>query len=380
MGGPWCAASPTSASTRAGAPLSQADGGRARVRRTTLRAAVKPLSRPIADRRSVRRRRARRAARVRARQSEPDRGVEQASVAAGASRRPTLELPELSGGGKLARRLPRQGRRPQLLGLLVRALPRRVAAARALAQAARARSAARCSASTSTTSPATPSASSREYGLTYPMLRDGDGDIRDELGIVGLPETFVDRPPGPHRRRRARPRRRALHARARRCRCCRSAREARAPLLAALLLAALAPPAVAADCPKTSLGDVEDEVMCPICGTPLGLADRGPAGPARARLHPAPDRRLQVQGADQARAGRPVRRARAGPARRRRQGLRHRRLHRPGAGDRRWPAGGIACRAHALAPRPARGRPHRDPPPAGADAARLDADLERYDL
>jgi cytochrome c biogenesis protein CcmG/thiol:disulfide interchange protein DsbE len=31
----------------------------------------------------------------------------------------------------------------------------------------------------------------KEYGLTYPMLRDGDGDTRDELGIVGLPETFV---------------------------------------------------------------------------------------------------------------------------------------------------------------------------------------------
>jgi cytochrome c biogenesis protein CcmG/thiol:disulfide interchange protein DsbE len=30
-----------------------------------------------------------------------------------------------------------------------------------------------------------------EYGLTYPMLRDGPGDIRDEYGILGLPETFV---------------------------------------------------------------------------------------------------------------------------------------------------------------------------------------------
>ena len=31
----------------------------------------------------------------------------------------------------------------------------------------------------------------KEYGLTYPMLRDGDGDTRDEFGIIGLPETFV---------------------------------------------------------------------------------------------------------------------------------------------------------------------------------------------
>ena len=30
-----------------------------------------------------------------------------------------------------------------------------------------------------------------EYGLTYPMLRDGPGDLRDDFGILGLPETFV---------------------------------------------------------------------------------------------------------------------------------------------------------------------------------------------
>ena len=30
-----------------------------------------------------------------------------------------------------------------------------------------------------------------QYGLTYPMLRDGPGDIRDDFGILGLPETFV---------------------------------------------------------------------------------------------------------------------------------------------------------------------------------------------
>jgi cytochrome c biogenesis protein CcmG/thiol:disulfide interchange protein DsbE len=30
-----------------------------------------------------------------------------------------------------------------------------------------------------------------EYRLTYPMLRDGPGDLRDDFGILGLPETFV---------------------------------------------------------------------------------------------------------------------------------------------------------------------------------------------
>ena len=34
--------------------------------------------------------------------------------------------------------------------------------------------------------------------------------------------------------------------------------------------------ALAQDCPKTTLGDVEDEVMCPVCGTPLGLATEAP--------------------------------------------------------------------------------------------------------
>ncbi len=49
---------------------------------------------------------------------------------------------------------------------------------------------------------------------------------------------------------------------------------------AALVLAALAltmpAAATAAECPKTTLSDVENEVMCPVCGTPLGLATEAP--------------------------------------------------------------------------------------------------------
>ena len=45
-------------------------------------------------------------------------------------------------------------------------------------------------------------------------------------------------------------------------------------LVAALVLAAA--PAAGAQCPKTSLGDVEDEVMCPVCGTHLELASEAP--------------------------------------------------------------------------------------------------------
>lgn len=49
----------------------------------------------------------------------------------------------------------------------------------------------------------------------------------------------------------------------------------RAALLIAALVLATAP-AAGAQCPKTSLGDVEDEVMCPVCGTPLELTGEAP--------------------------------------------------------------------------------------------------------
>ena len=49
-----------------------------------------------------------------------------------------------------------------------------------------------------------------------------------------------------------------------------------AALVAALIALCVAPAALAADCPKTTLGDVEDEVMCPVCGTPLNLATEAP--------------------------------------------------------------------------------------------------------
>lgn len=45
-------------------------------------------------------------------------------------------------------------------------------------------------------------------------------------------------------------------------------------LAAALVLALGAGTALA--CPKATLGDLEDEVMCPVCGTSLGLATEAP--------------------------------------------------------------------------------------------------------
>ena len=50
----------------------------------------------------------------------------------------------------------------------------------------------------------------------------------------------------------------------------------RRALAAVALTLLLLPAAAAAQCPKTSLGDVEDEVMCPVCGTPLELASEAP--------------------------------------------------------------------------------------------------------
>jgi cytochrome c-type biogenesis protein CcmH/NrfF len=44
----------------------------------------------------------------------------------------------------------------------------------------------------------------------------------------------------------------------------------------AAMLAGPAVAAAAASCPRTTLGDVEDEVMCPVCGVPLNLATDAP--------------------------------------------------------------------------------------------------------
>jgi cytochrome c-type biogenesis protein CcmH len=69
------------------------------------------------------------------------------------------------------------------------------------------------------------------------------------------------------------------------------ARFARLPLVALLALSVLAP-AAGAVAPRTTLNDVEDEVMCPTCGTPLNLATDAPlANDERALI-----RRLIAQG------------------------------------------------------------------------------------
>lgn len=53
----------------------------------------------------------------------------------------------------------------------------------------------------------------------------------------------------------------------------------RRPLIALLTMAITLfalPVAALAQCPRTSVADIEDEVMCPVCGTPLALATETP--------------------------------------------------------------------------------------------------------
>jgi cytochrome c-type biogenesis protein CcmH len=46
--------------------------------------------------------------------------------------------------------------------------------------------------------------------------------------------------------------------------------------LVAVVAFAVPSAATAADCPQTTLAAVEADVMCPVCGTPLGLATEAP--------------------------------------------------------------------------------------------------------
>jgi cytochrome c-type biogenesis protein CcmH/NrfF len=150
----------------------------------------------------------------------------------------------------------------------------------------------------------------------------------------------------------------------------------------AALTAALALPAAAtaADCPKTTLGDVEDEVMCSVCGTPLALAEEAPQ---------AQRERAYIEGLIAAcRSKDDIKRglvAQFGPAV----------LAMPGdAGDDGGiedklvyiiPGAGLVLALGVIALTATRWRAskRRQPtakPAAAADSSRVDLDMERYDL
>ncbi|HEY1359217.1 MAG TPA: cytochrome c-type biogenesis protein CcmH [Thermoleophilaceae bacterium] len=147
-------------------------------------------------------------------------------------------------------------------------------------------------------------------------------------------------------------------------------------LLAAALALLVAAPAASAACPRTSLGDVEDEVMCPVCGTPLNLAEEAPqADRERAFIQREIDRcrsKSQIKQALVAQYGDRV-------------------LALPGdQGDDSIgdvlvyviPAVAILLAAVAVAFGASRWRRRRKPASTGPPVAnkRLDADMERYDL
>jgi cytochrome c-type biogenesis protein CcmH len=146
-------------------------------------------------------------------------------------------------------------------------------------------------------------------------------------------------------------------------------------LLAAVVALAVLPAAAGAGCPRTTLGDVEDEVMCPVCGVPLELATEAPqAQRERAFIQREIQRcrsKKQIKQALVAQFGERV-------------------LAKPE--DKGFdlvaylvPALGVLLALAAIAIAAVRWR--RRPPggragetPAGRASARLDSDMERYDL
>lgn len=143
--------------------------------------------------------------------------------------------------------------------------------------------------------------------------------------------------------------------------------------------AALAVPAAATaqSCPKTSLGDVEDEVMCSICKTPLAVAEEAPqAQRERAFIEreiAACKSKDQIKRALVAQFGPAV-------------------LALPGdAGDDGGiedklvyivPAVGLLLAVGIIAVTAERWRQRRRPeaPATAGDSSRVDLDMERYDL
>ena len=147
-------------------------------------------------------------------------------------------------------------------------------------------------------------------------------------------------------------------------------------LAVAALAVALALPATAAACPRTSVADLEDEVMCPVCGTSLATAGDAPLAVQQRRLI---DRLVQqcrtkdeVKDALVAQYGESV------LAEPEKEGFGLTTYLVPGLA---FLAGAIAVVIAALRWRRRRPRAAQAAPaPAAADAGRLEADMERYEL
>ena len=190
----------------------------------------------------------------------------------------------------------------------------------------------------------------RQEHITYPVLRDINGNLPRSFGTDRRPGDVRDRPPGPDRRRPALPARRQLApadlaAGSWLSACMRRAAVTRHALLLTLSLA-LAPAAGAAVAPRASLTDIENDVMCVACHEPLAVAQSPQADAERSYI-----RTLIAQGQTkpqiETRARRPVRARGARPPARAR--LQPDRLH-PAAGARADRGRGPRVHAAEVAP------------------------------
>jgi len=123
--------------------------------------------------------------------NEPDRGIEHAIAKGERKRAPALELPTLSGVGRGS--LARQRGKVVVLNFwaswcvpcrkespLLERWHRRLAARGGTVLGVDVLDVSSDAA-----------AFVRQYGLSYPMLRDKDGDTLDDFGVIAYPETFV---------------------------------------------------------------------------------------------------------------------------------------------------------------------------------------------
>jgi cytochrome c-type biogenesis protein CcmH len=147
--------------------------------------------------------------------------------------------------------------------------------------------------------------------------------------------------------------------------------------LACATVAALLLPAAAAACPRTSVADLEDEIMCPVCGTSLATAGDAPLAVQQRRLI---DRLVRdCKSKDEVKDALVAQYGASVLAEPEKEGFGLTTYLVPGLAF----AAGLAAVGIA-AMRWRRGRPRAAPAAAGgprsSDDARLDADMERYDL
>jgi cytochrome c-type biogenesis protein CcmH len=147
--------------------------------------------------------------------------------------------------------------------------------------------------------------------------------------------------------------------------------------LLATLLALTAPAAAVAACQKTSVADLEDEIMCPVCGTSLATAGDAPLAVQQRRLI---DRLVnQCKSKDEIKDALVAQYGDSVLADPEKKGFGLTTYLVPGVA---FAAGLVLVALAALRWR--RGRPARPlgatGGPAAPDSARLDDDMRRYDL